>query len=378
MRTMHPAVAAASVLAAFLSTALPALPPQPPAPVIPLTLKPQTRTATADDRGYRGVPCEPVAANFMPEYLVRTSENGAIAKEAHDQDSIFYVKDIRIRRLADANEAKTTREPAGGAGSVFRKDNLVAWCIVPFDAKKRTPKQRAEMLKRLDIRKLAYDWRAEHVPTFEEEILQAKANGITFFAFWGSHEGAFRLFAKHGLHPQVWQTLGSPKEPTQAQKVAAASKQLVPLVQRTRKLGLKLGLYNHGGWGGEPQNLVAVCKHLRDNPGTDHVGIVYNLHHGHGHIKDFAQCLAAMKPYLLCLNLNGMNDNAKPKILPVGQGIHDRALLKIIRDSGYAGPIGILGHRADIDAEQALRRNLVGLKKLLRQLGETEAAKTYE
>ena len=50
----------------------------------------------------------------------------------------------------------------------------------------------------------------------------------------------------------------------------------------------KLGLYNHGGWGGEPENLVAVCKVLREQHKADHVGIVYNLHHGHGHIDDFA------------------------------------------------------------------------------------------
>ena len=30
--------------------------------------------------------------------------------------------------------------------SIFQRDNLVAWCIVPFDAKKRSPEQRAEML----------------------------------------------------------------------------------------------------------------------------------------------------------------------------------------------------------------------------------------
>ena len=32
---------------------------------------------------------------------------------------------------------------------IFAKDNLVAWCIVPFDAKKRGPSARAEMLGRL-------------------------------------------------------------------------------------------------------------------------------------------------------------------------------------------------------------------------------------
>jgi len=86
--------------------------------------------------------------------------------------------------------------------------------------------------------------------------------------------------------------------------------------------------------------------------------------------------LALMKPYLLCLNLNGMNDNAQPKILSIGQGRHDVALLKIIKESGYHGPIGILDHRGDVDAEQSLKENLDGLKKVLEQLGEEEA-RTY-
>ena len=47
--------------------------------------------------------------------------------------------------------------------SVFAKDNLLAWCIVPFDACKRGPKERAVMLQRLGIRALAYDWRDEHI-----------------------------------------------------------------------------------------------------------------------------------------------------------------------------------------------------------------------
>ena len=72
-----------------------------------------------------------------------------------------------------------------------------------------------------------------------------------------------------------------------------------------------------------------------------------------------------MQPYLLCLNLNGMNDDAKPKILPLGQGPHDARLIRVIRDSGYKGPIGILDHRSDTDAKVALQQNLNGLKKLV-------------
>jgi hypothetical protein len=224
------------------------------------------------------------------------------------------------------------------------------------------------MLKRLGIHKVAYDWRQEHVPTFEQEILEYKKHGLEYFAFWSWHEEMGRLIEKHAIQPQIWRTLGGGQGDTQAQKVEAAARGILPLLEKARSLGCKVGLYNHGGWGGEPENMVAVVEWLRAHAQAGHVGIVYNLHHGHGHIDDFAQVLALMKPYLLCLNLNGMNENAQPKILPVGAGRHDRALLEVIANSGYRGPIGILDHRGDMDAEESLRQNLNGLATLVNEL----------
>ncbi|MFK7817345.1 MAG: sugar phosphate isomerase/epimerase family protein, partial [Planctomycetaceae bacterium] len=248
------------------------------------------------------------------------------------------------------------------------KNNLVAWCIVPFDAANRTPAQRALMLKKLGIRKVAYDWRAKHVASFEQEILGYKKHGLEYFAFWAEHEKAFELFRKYKLHPQIWQIVPSPKEGSHEERIEAAGRQLLPLLKKTRAIGSKLGLYNHGGWGGEPKNMIAVCDWLRKNGKTNDVGIVYNLHHGHNHIKDFETVLAKLKPYLLCLNINGMNDNAKPKILPIGKGQHDERLLRIIKNSGYQGPIGILDHRPELDAEQSLRENLDGLERVRKKL----------
>jgi len=258
--------------------------------------------------------------------------------------------------------AAETQVPAN-----FARDRLVAWCIVPFDAKKRGPKERGEMLQRLGITRLAYDWRGQHVPTFEQEILVLKEKGIEFFAFWGQHDGMFKLFAKHKIAPQVWQTLGNPKAESQEQKVEAAAKGMLPLVEKTRKMGCKLGLYNHGGWGGEPANLAAVCARLRKLTQADHVGIVYNFHHAHNHIDDIGKAVAMMKPYLLCLNLNGMNPGARPKILPIGQGARERAMIQAVIATGYDGPIGILGHDASVDVEVRLRENRDGLAKLLKK-----------
>jgi hypothetical protein len=248
----------------------------------------------------------------------------------------------------------------------FDKDQLIAWCIVPFDAKQRGPAERAKMLVRLGIKRVAYDWREKHVKDFEEEILQYKKHGLEFFAFWGEHEDAFRLFQKHRIQPQIWQTLRDPIATTQKARVKATATAILPLVNRTRELGCALGLYNHGGWGGEPANLVAVCNYLQTNHRVKHVGIVYNLHHAHKHIMDFEKSLKLMLPYLLCINLNGMNERANPKVLPIGQGEHEVAIINTIRQSCYKNPIGILDHRSDTDTAVALSENLAGLGRLLK------------
>lgn len=252
----------------------------------------------------------------------------------------------------------------------FEREQLIAWCIVPFDALERTPAQRAQMLEELGLRRVAYDWREKHVAEFETEILQYQQHGLEYFAFWGEHEEAFQLFEKHDLHPQIWKMLPQPAGDSDEQRLAAAVQQILPLVKRTQSMGCKLGIYNHGGWSGNPKNMVAICEALHQEHQAKHVGIVYNLHHGHEHISDFKTHLAAMQPFLHCLNLNGMTADGEEqgkKILPLGAGEMDLQLVKQILKSGYEGPIGILGHTQD-DVELRLRDNLTGLEWILQQL----------
>lgn len=251
---------------------------------------------------------------------------------------------------------------ADDKSDILAKDNLVAWCIVPFDAAKRTPEQRAAMLAELGIKRCAYDWRAEHVPTFEREIVAYKRNDIEFFAFWGLHEDAFKLFETHALHPQIWYMMPQPiSSVSQADKIALTVAKMLPVVERTKLAGCKLGLYNHGGWAGEPENLVAVCEHFK-KLGHDHVGIIYNFHHGHDQIADWSASFKLMKPHLLCLNINGMNDNAEPKILGIGKGQYELEMIKVVTEGDYDGPIGILDHRNELDARSSLLENLEGIE----------------
>lgn len=256
----------------------------------------------------------------------------------------------------------------------FKRENLVAWCIVPFDAKKRSPEERASMVSQLGLKRVAYDWREEHVSHFEDEIAAYRKEGIEFFAFWSGHDAAYPLFEKHSIKPQIWSTLKTGKGLSNSEKITNAVADLVPLAQKTKDSGLALGLYNHGGWGGLPDNMVAVCKALREK-GFDHVGLVYNFHHAHPRIDQFADDLKKMKPYLLCVNLNGMANPAKVDVSknenrtkPIGSGDHEGEMIAILIEQKYQGAIGILGHVATRDVEEVLRENIEGLEKILSKI----------
>ena len=78
-----------------------------------------------------------------------------------------------------------------------------------------------------------------------------------------------------------------------------------------------------------------------------------------------------MLPYLYCVNLNGMvepeivNDKTlENKILTIGSGKYEQAMIKTVIDSGYSGPVGIIDHRDELDSKTALRDNIEGLDKI--------------
>jgi sugar phosphate isomerase/epimerase len=267
--------------------------------------------------------------------------------------------------------------PAGAGEAdkgIFAEKNLVAWCIVPFDAKKRGPEERAVMLEKLGIRKLAYDWRDEHIPTFDAECEAMKRHGITIEAWWfpaGLNPTARKILevlGRHKVPAQLWISMGDPApNGSPDEKVKAAAVAIRPIAEEAAKIGSKVALYNHGGWFGEPENQVAIIKRL----GLPNVGIVYNFHHGHSHIERFPELFKTMQPHLLAINLNGMvknGDTTGKKILPIGQGDQELAMMKVILQGGWRGPVGILDHRPETDSEPTLRENLEGLARLRRKL----------
>jgi xylose isomerase-like TIM barrel protein len=239
---------------------------------------------------------------------------------------------------------------------------------------RRVPEGQPGRVVHRAVRREAARAGGKDIPTFDQELDALSKHGIRLQAFWfpcglepakDKNAGIIlELLERRKLKTELWFSLSGETKELDAmpleKRVAAVAESVRWVVGRAGKIGCSVALYNHGGWFGEPENQVAILKRVR----MKNVGIVYNFHHGHDHIERFPELFALMEPHLMAVNLNGMRKGG-PKILPIGGGDRELEMLKVIQRSRYRGPIGILGHREELDAEEALRLNLDGLKKLV-------------
>ena len=258
-------------------------------------------------------------------------------------------------------------------------ENLHAWCIVPYDAKERGPEERAAMLGELGLKRFAYDYRDVHIPTFDREVEAMKSGNIEIIAWWfpvqldATARKILDTIKHHEIKPALWVSgwggpVASGKE--QRERVAEEVARLRPICVAAKELGCEVGLYNHQGWFGDPDNELAVLQGLRSE-GLDNVSIVYNFHHAHEHVRMFPTIWPRISGYVSAINVSGVAEDGDlngKKILYVGEGDHEERMLRTILDSGWRGSVGVLSHRTEVDAAVALRRNMSGLAELVRAL----------
>lgn len=268
-------------------------------------------------------------------------------------------------------------DPEAAGKEIFDNDNLVAWCIVPFDAMERSPKERAAMLEDLGFTKMAWDWRMEHIETLPEEIESLQRHGIELTAVWlwldrhaseglqPHHHQIFDAVGESGLETTYWVSFGNDffEGLTGDQKVENAVNAISLVHDRVRRDRGRIALYNHMDWFGEPDNQIRIIEKL----GRDSIGIVYNFHHAHHQVEEFPRLLEMMMPYLYTVNLNGMRMDG-PKILDLGSGDLEAEMIRTLAESGFKGTIGILGHTEGEDIEKVLLRNFAGLERIREQL----------
>jgi len=268
---------------------------------------------------------------------------------------------------------------------VFARQNLLAWSFIPFDSAHRGPIERAEMLHRLGITKLAYDGRPSDFLNFSQDLAALRTHNITLQAVWlntgltpktDPHVSlVFDTLKKNNVATQLWWPVSTPKEfdslPEETQ-FEQATRAMNYLAERARSVNCSLGLYGNGSWGGDPEHQLSLVKRVKRHD----VGIVYNFEHAYDHLDRFSSVYPRLVPHLMATNLSGIR-KGNPELLAIGQGDMEFSMLKTVRDSGFHGPIGIISTDRKGDAETSLKMNLEGLKKLLQQMGDTEALRTY-
>lgn len=260
--------------------------------------------------------------------------------------------------------------------SLFARENLLAWCIVPYDSLHRGPEERVAMLQRLGFSQYVWDWRQEHLKDLPAELAAARQHGIRMRGIWLWLDGRTdRVGQLNEPNRVIIDTVKKAELPMEywvgfhvnffaGLDDTAAVKKGAAMISHLREQVGPTGticLYNHGDWFGEPDNQIKIIR----TAGPERLGIVYNLHHAEGQVERFAELLPRMLPYLRAVNLNGINPGAKDSdIITLGEGALERGLIRALQQSGYTGSIGILGHTEGEDVEVVLRRNLDGLNRI--------------
>lgn len=270
------------------------------------------------------------------------------------------------------------QEAINRESSLFAQENLLAWCIVPYDAEKRNSEERARMLKELNIGMLAYDWRDEHIPTFDEEWKALNRYGIKLQGFWmntdqnpskNKHvQEIFNFLERNNVKTQIWLNINGGagfNDLSQEEKVASMAETVSYIAKRAAALGCQVALYNHRGWYGEPENQLTIIEKL-DLP---NIGMVYNFHHAQTQHKRFPEFFPKIVPYLFAVNLAGLKSSDNQNFYPVGEGDVEEEMIRVVMQSKYNGPIGILNHDTNRDAKLGLETEMSGLKKVLQSIG---------
>ncbi|KAB1066757.1 TIM barrel protein, partial [Tamlana haliotis] len=242
-------------------------------------------------------------------------------------------------------------------------EDIIPWCVVSFDALERQPQERISMLKDMGFSKYGYNWREEHLDYIQEEFALAKENNMaieSIFLWLNAKRDSIgklsplnkALLTKlEGVEnkPDIWLSF-SPnyfKDLSQEDAINRAINYITFIKEKADALGVDLALYNHSGWFANTDNQIEIIKRLPDF----NLKIVYNFHHAQEDLNDYTRVFKNIKPYLTCVNLNGIRKDG-PKILTIGEGDYEYPMIKTLFELGYEGPWGVLGHIKTEDVEQ--------------------------
>ena len=249
------------------------------------------------------------------------------------------------------------------------------WCILGFDTEERTPEQRIAMIKDLGLSKYGFNKGKGDLTTMIEEFKLATENDIeipSIFLWLNAKRDSIGKLGeanqellsnlnKVEQRPVIWISFSNNffEDKEHEESVELSVDMIKFIKQEADKLGCKVAIYNHQGWFGNPYHQVEIMEALND----DSITMVYNFHHAQEYVDEFPDIVKKIEPYLSYVNLNGVKKEG-PQIITIGEGDHEYDMIKSLKEVGYNGPWGILGHIKTEDVNKVLKRNMKGLELL--------------
>ena len=268
-----------------------------------------------------------------------------------------------------------------GAEDPPPRQPFFALCMDTHDAKKRSLQEQADLLKELGYDGAGHLW----LDKLTERIKTLDAAGLKLFQVY------VRLSVSPGekrpYDPRLKDFLpllkgrdtmlavliggGRPSDPARDDRAVELLRELADLAQ---PYGVRLALYPHcGEWIERVQDAVRVVKKV-DRPA---VGVMFNLCHWLkvDDEKNLRSVLELAKPHLMAVSINGADRAAEVRsgkgrmILPLDQGAFDvPGLLKMLKEMGFRGPVGLQCYGLGGDARDHLARSITAWKKMQKDL----------
>lgn len=245
-----------------------------------------------------------------------------------------------------------------------------ALCMDTHDAKHRTLAQQADLLKELGYAGAAHLW----LDGLAERLQTLDAAGLKLYQIYfrvDLNPGAAAPFDPRlkdampllkGRDVMLGLLLSGAK-PSDETVDPRALDLLGTIADICQPAGVRLALYPHAGdW----LERVEDAWRVAEKANRPDLGIMFNLCHWLrvGPERDFRSLLDRVRPRLFAVTLNGA-DTFDPQpgfgryIQPLGRGSFDMpALLRALRDIGYAGPIGLQCYGIEGDARDHLAESI--------------------
>lgn len=271
--------------------------------------------------------------------------------------------------LAATGPAAAAQEPA--------PPPLFAFCMDTHDAKKRDLAGQAEMLKELGYAGAGHLW----LDRVDERLRTLDGAGLRLFQIYVRVDVSAK--AKPGYDPRLKEVLPLLKgrgvqlalllqgrKPADPEGEPRALELVREIADLAREHGARAVLYPHtNDWMERVQDALSVAEKC----GRPEVGVMFNLCHWMktGEEAELKPLLEKALPRLAAVSLSGSDTVAEVKsgkgkwIQPLDSGSYDiLPFLKLLKDLGYRGPVGLQCYGIGGDARDHLARSMAAWRRL--------------